>query len=138
VVIGAAHGSPAVTYTARSVTCGSVQPAALAVATQAVSVPWRAVTGVENDSILVRASLPACGQLQGIDSGGSAKVWTITVAAVVPEVHGRCDGIRDITETVVLGPVGNPPGAPPPLVSASTIIRHGHLGPSMQAIAPRS
>jgi hypothetical protein len=138
VVIGAAHGSPAVTYTARSVLCGSVQPAALAMASEAVSVPWHAVTGVENDSIQVKAMLPACGQLQGIDSGGSATVWTITVIAVVPDVHGRCDGTSEITETASLGPVGNPTGAPPPLVSTSTVIRHGHLGPSMQVIAPRS
>jgi hypothetical protein len=138
VVIGAAHGSPAVTYKAPSVLCESVQPATLTPATEVVSVPWQALTGVENESIRVRASLPACGQLEGIDSGGSAKVWTITVAAVVPDVHGRCDGTRDITQTVSLGPVGNPPGAPPPLVSASTIIRHGTLGPSMMAVAPPS
>ena len=73
VVIGAGHGSPAVTYTAPSLFCGSVQPAALALATEVVSVPWQAVTGVENESLEVRASLPACGQLEGISSGGSAQ-----------------------------------------------------------------
>ncbi len=113
VVIGAGHGSPAVTYTAPSLFCGSVQPAALALATEVVSVPWQAVTGVENESLEVRASLPACGQLEGISSGGSAKVTTVTVAAVVPDAHGRCDGTSDITQTVALGPVDNPPGAPP-------------------------
>ena len=95
VVIGAGHGSPAVTYTAPSLFCGSVQPAALALATEVVSVPWQAVTGVENQSLEVRASLPACGRLEGISSGGSAKVTTVTVAAVVPDAHGRCDGTSD-------------------------------------------
>jgi hypothetical protein len=138
VVIGAAQGSPAVTYTARSVLCGSAQPPALALASEVLSEPWQSVAGVKNDSIIVRATLPACGQLEGIDSGGSTKVWTVTVAAVVPDVHGRCDGTREITRTVDLGPVGNPPGAPPPLVSASTRIRHGTLGPSVVAVAPTS
>ncbi len=138
VVIGAAHGSPAVTYTAPSLFCGSVQPAALALATEVVSVPWQAVTGVENESFEVRASLPACGQLEGISSGGSAKVTTVTVAAVVPDAHGRCNGTSDVTQTVALGPVDNPPGAPPPLVTASTVIRHGPLGPTKLAVAPAS
>jgi hypothetical protein len=137
VVIGATHGSPAVTYSARSVLCESVQPAALALATEVISVPWQALTSVENASIRVRTSMPACGELQGIDSGGSAKVVTITVAAVVPDVHGRCDGPHEITQTVALGPADNP-GAPPPLASASTAIRHGHLGPMLLAVAPGS
>jgi len=62
----------------------------------------------------LEASLPACGQLEGISSGGSAKVTTVTVAAVVPDTHGRCNGASDVTQTVALGPVDNPPGAPPP------------------------
>ena len=100
--------------------------------------PWQAVTGVENESFEVRASLPACGQLEGISSGGSAKVTTVTVAAVVPDMHGRCNGTSDVTQTVALGPVDNPPGAPPPLVTASTVIRHGPLGPTRLAVAPAS
>jgi hypothetical protein len=73
VVIGAAHGSPAVAFTAPSLVCGSVQPAALALASEVISVPWQALTGVENDSIQLRASLPACGSFEGIASGGSPK-----------------------------------------------------------------
>jgi hypothetical protein len=138
VVIGAAHGSPAVTYKAPTTVCGYVQPAALARATEVLSVPWQAPAGVENQSIQVRATLPACGQFQGVSSGGTARVWTITVTAVVPDVHGRCDGKSDITQTVALGPVGNPPGAPPPLVSGSTSIRHGPVGPSRLTMAPGS
>jgi hypothetical protein len=138
VVIGAMHGSPAVTYTAPSLFCGSVQPATLAQATEVLSVPWQAMTGLENQSIQVRASLPACASFEGITSSGSAKVTTITVAAVLPDVHGRCNGTSDITETVALGPPGNPPGAPPPVVTASTLLRHGSLGPSQLALAPRS
>jgi hypothetical protein len=139
VVIGAARGSPAVTYTAPSLFCGSVQPASLALATEVVSVPWQALTGLENQSIQVRASLPACGRFESIGSGGSARVITVTITAVVPDVHGRCQGARTITQSVPLGPAGNPPGAPPPLVTASTIIRHGPLGPSRLAVdAPRS
>jgi hypothetical protein len=135
VVIGAAHGSPAVTYTAPSLFCGSVQPAALALATEVLSVPWQALTGVENDSIQLRASLPACGSFESITSSGGAKVTTITVSAVVPDVHGRCEGARTTTQSVALGPIGNPPGAPPPLVTASTVIRHGSLGPMRLAVA---
>ena len=137
VVVGAKNGSPAVTYKAPSMFCGSVQPAALALASEIVSVPWQALTGVANQSIQLRVTLPACASLEGIASGGSAKVTTITVTAVVPDVHGRCDGTSDVTQTVALGPVGNP-GAPPPLVTASTIIRHGPLGPSRLAVAPGS
>lgn len=138
VVIGATHGSPAVTYSAPSLFCGRVQPAALAKATEVLSVPWQALTAVEDQSIRVRASLPACAGLQGTASGGSAKEFTITISAVVPDVHGRCDGRRDITQTVAMGPVDNPPGAPPPLVTATTIIRHGALGPMRLAVAPGS
>jgi hypothetical protein len=138
VVIAAAHGSPAVAYTAPSLFCGSVQPATLARATEVLSVPWQALTGLENQSIQVRASLPACASFEGITSSGSAKVMTITVAAVVPDVHGRCNGVSDITESVALGPPGNPPDAPPPLVTTSTVLRHGSLGPSQLAFAPRS
>jgi hypothetical protein len=139
VVIGAAHGSPAVAFTAPSLFCGAVQPATLAQATEVLSVPWQPLTSLENQSIQVRASLPACANFEGITSSGSAKVTTITVAAVVPDVHGRCNGTSDITETVALGPPGNPPGAPPPLVTSSTVLRHGSLGPSQLALAaPRS
>jgi hypothetical protein len=138
VVIGAAHGSPAVAFTAPSVLCGSVRPATLAPATEVLSVPWQEVTGLENQAIQVRVSLPACGDFEGITSVGSTKVTTVTVAAVVPDVHGRCNGSSDITETVALGPPGNPPDAPPPLVTASTLIRHGPLGPSQLAVAPGS
>jgi hypothetical protein len=138
VVIGAGQGSPAVTYTAPTLFCGSVQPATVALATEVLSVPWQALSGLQNESIRVRASLPACAQLEGVSSGGSAKVTTITVAAVVPDTHGRCDGTSDITQTVALGPVDNPPGAPPPLVTPSTIIRHGPLGPTTLAVAPGS
>jgi hypothetical protein len=94
------------------------------------------LTGVENDSIQLRASLPACGSFESITSSGGAKVTTITVSAVVPDVHGRCDGAGTTTQSVALGPIGNPPGAPPPLVTASTVIRHGSLGPMRLTVAP--
>jgi len=138
VVIGAADGSPAVTYSAPSLFCGRVQPAAGGQATAVLSVPWQALTAVENQSIRVRASLPACASFEGIASGGSAKEFTITISAVVPDVHGRCEGTSDITQTVVMGPVDNPPGAPPPLITATTAIRHGALGPMQLAVAPAS
>jgi hypothetical protein len=138
VVIGTGHGAPAVTYTARTALCGTVQPPAVAAANEVLSVPWRVVTGVENDSIALRASLPDCGQLQGVNSAGSAKVVTIIVDAVVPDVHGRCHGPHTVRQTVALGPVGDTPGAPPPLISGSTVIRHGRLGPSLLADAPHS
>ena len=92
VVIGAADGSPAVAYTAPSLFCGSVQATSLAPATEVVSVPWQALTGVENDSIPIACTLPACGSFESITSSGGAKVTTIAVSAVVPDVHGRCGG----------------------------------------------
>jgi hypothetical protein len=138
VVIAAGTGSPAVTYTARSILCESLRPASLAPASEVYSVPWRPLSGVDNNSIRVQATLPACGTLQGISSGGTAQESTITVLAVVPDVHGRCSGTQQTAETVFLGPVGNPPGAPPPLVTATTTIRHGRLGPSPLAVPPPS
>jgi hypothetical protein len=136
VVIGAAHGSPAVAYAAPSVLCDHRQPATLSRATEDVSVPWRALTSLANQSIRVRVTLPDCARLEGTAAGGSAQVSTVTVDAVVPDVHGHCAGITDLTEIVVFGPTGNPPGAPPPLVSASTLIRHAAVGPEMTAVAP--
>ncbi|MGO8862057.1 MAG: hypothetical protein ACLQRH_15020 [Acidimicrobiales bacterium] len=138
VVIGAVSGSPAVSYTARSSVCTSVQAASLAKATEVLSVPWQLLSGPRTGSIRLRATLPPCGDLEGISSGGSAKAWTITVGAVVPDVLGRCGPTHSATQTVDLGPPGNPPGAPPSPVSASTLILHGPLGPVALALAPAS
>ena len=108
VVIGAVSGSPAVSYTARSSVCTSVQAASLAKATEVLSVPWQLLSGPRTGSIRLRATLPPCGDLEGISSGGSAKAWTITVGAVVPDVLGRCGRTHSATQTVDLGPPGNP------------------------------
>ena len=129
VVIGAVHGSPAVVYTARSAVCGSLQPATLTNASEAVSIPWRPTGGATSGTIQLEATVPPCGTVAGITSGGSAESFTITVAATVPDVLSHCGGARTVAETVNLGPVGNPPGAPPPVVSSSTEILHGQLGP---------
>jgi hypothetical protein len=132
VVIGA-HGSPAVTYTARSIVCDALRPATLARASEEYSVPWREVGGLADDEINVRATIPPCGVLQGSSSGGSAQEITIAIQAVVPDVHGRCTGSHVANQIVSLGPDANTPGAPPPLVTKSTKIRHGRLGPTATA-----
>jgi hypothetical protein len=135
VVIGAVRGAPAVSYTARSEVCASVQPALLAVATEVVSVPWQATGGIEGGSMQVRVTMPPCGSLEGVSSGGSAESWTITVGAVVPDAPSRCGPSSSITQTVDLGPPNNPPGAPPSPVSARTTLIHGPLGPVHLTVA---
>ena len=118
--------------------CTSVQAASLAKATEVLSVPWQLLSGPSGGSIRLRATLPPCGHLVGISGGGSEKAWRITVGAVVPDVLGRCGSTQSITQTVDLGPPGNPPGAPPPPVSAATRILHGPIGPVALALAPLS
>ena len=76
----------------------------------------------------MRASIPACGNYQAVSAGGSAKSFTITLYAVVPDVAHNCGGVRYATESISIGPL-NAPGAPPPVVSPSTLIEHGPLGP---------
>jgi hypothetical protein len=129
IVIGAARGTPAVSYTARSEVCLSVQAASLAVATEVLSVPWQPISGIEGGSMQVRVTIPPCGSLEGVSSGGSAKGATITIGAVVPDAPSGCGPSSTITQTVFLGPPNNPPGAPPSPVSASTPILHAPLGP---------
>jgi len=129
VVIGAVHGSPAVVYTARSAVCGSLQPATLTNASEAISIPWRPTGSATNGAIELEATVPPCGTVAGITSGGSAEAFTITVAATVPDVLSHCGGASTVAEKVNFGPVGNPPHAPPPVVTGATQILHGQLGP---------
>ncbi|MGP0030714.1 MAG: hypothetical protein ACLPVF_09445 [Acidimicrobiales bacterium] len=129
VVIGAGNGSPAVSYAARSAVCRSVQPAAMARARQALSIPWRPVDGIEDGAIRVRATLPPCATVGGTSGSGDARTFTITVGAVVPDVRGRCAPRRSVTESVTVGSAQNRLGAPPPVVTSSTRIVHGRLGP---------
>jgi hypothetical protein len=129
VVIGAVHGSPAVAYTARSVVCGTLHPATTSTASEAVSIPWRSVGTPTNGALPVQATVPPCGTVAGITTGGSASSVTITVAATVPDVRSHCGGALNVPETVQFGPVGHPPGAPPSIVSSGTQIVHGPLGP---------
>jgi hypothetical protein len=133
VVIGGTTGAPAVSYTARSLFCENIQPAALANATEMVSVRWEALGSFHNGALRVRAPLPACGTLAGISSGGTSKSETITVTVTVPDVRHHCAGPRTTTQTLNLGPIGNTPGAPPSPISATTAIVHGVLGPVLAA-----
>jgi hypothetical protein len=135
VVVGAAGGSPAVSYTARSEICLSVQAASLARATEVLSVPWQAVSGIEGGSIQVRVTIPPCGSLSGISTSESAKAATISVGAQVPDDPSGCGPSSTITQTVYLGPPNNPPGAPPSPVPASTTLLHGPVGPVHLAVA---
>jgi hypothetical protein len=127
-VIGATHGSPVVTYVAASAPCGSVVRATLTNASEAISLPWQALGPVAGGSLPVRATIPPCGSLTGIMTGRSAQSMTVTLGAVVPDVHGPCQGAQSVTKVVAFGPEGAP-GAPPPLVSSRTQVRHGAVGP---------
>ncbi|HEX3980841.1 MAG TPA: hypothetical protein VHW93_06440 [Acidimicrobiales bacterium] len=131
VVLGDSVGGPAVVYRARSAPCGSVVPASLTNALEAFSVPWSALGPVESEILTVRVAVPACGGIAGIATGGSATAMTVTVYALVPEspVATSCAPGRQVTRTVAMGP-GNAPGAPPPLVSPTTVILHGKTGPT--------
>jgi hypothetical protein len=127
-VIGATHGSPAVTYVAESAPCGSVVRSTLTNASEAISLPWQALGPVAGGSLQVRTTIPTCGSFAGVTTGGSARSMTITLGAVVPDVHGPCQGAKAVTKVVTFGP-NDAPGAPPPLVSASTHLVHGTVGP---------
>jgi hypothetical protein len=130
VVIGARTGSPAVVYRARSEACGRVAKSSLANALEAISVPWIPNGILVSELLSVQVDVPPCGGIGGIATGGSAAAMTVTVYALVPEspVAMSCSPRRFVNQTVVLGP-GSTPGAPPPLVSSSTQILHGTLGP---------
>jgi hypothetical protein len=128
VIIGATNGSPAVTYVARSEICDSIAPAALAKATEIVSVPW-IQTGRSNIALSIRTLLPPCGSLDGISSGGSGKMFSVSVTASVPDVLNNCAPAHYVSQEIDFGPPNNPPGAPPPIVTASTLITHGKVGP---------
>ncbi len=129
VVIGSS-GRPAVVYRARSAPCGRVVPASLTNALETVSVPWIPEGVLASEVLNVQVDVPRCGEIEGVATGGSANAMTVTVYAVLPEspVDKSCTPRRFVSQTVRLGP-GNVPGAPPPLVSASTRILHGDLGP---------
>jgi hypothetical protein len=127
-VVGAAHGSPAVTYVATAAPCGNVARASLSNASEEISIPWQALGPIQNGSLSVRTTIPPCGIFASTSSGGSAQSTTITVTAVVPDVHGHCHGPQSVTESVFISPEGDP-GAPPPIVTAQTRLLHGPLGP---------
>jgi hypothetical protein len=131
VVIGDKTGSPAVVYRARSEACGRVDQSSLANAREAISVPWTPNGILVSEVMSVQVDVPPCAGIGGISTGGSAKAMTITVYALVPEspVAMSCVPRRLVNQTVTLGP-GSTPDAPPPLVSSSTHILHGVLGPA--------
>jgi hypothetical protein len=133
VVIGAATGAPAVTYTARSLVCTSVQPAAVAKATEVESARWRALSPLTNGAFTLRATVPACGTLEGTGSEGSAQSVTVTVDVTVPDVPAHCTGVHTVTQPESLGP---PEGAPNPgpasLITSATVIQHARVGPISQ------
>ena len=128
-MIGAASGSPAVAYSARTSMCG-FPPTGPSVtsADEVVSIPWAALGEVKAGQLSVPGSLPPCGTYQGASVSGDAESLTITLAAGVPDVTLRCPALRLLDESVQVGPP-NSPGAPPSLVSPSTVLKHGTLGP---------
>ncbi len=136
VIIGDKPGSPAVVYKARSEACGRVDTSSLANAREAVSVPWIPNGILVSEVMNVQVSVPPCAGIGGVSTGGSATAMTITVYALVPEspVAVSCVPNRVVNQTVTLGP-GSTPDAPPPLVSSSTHLLHGDLGP-VQVVGP--
>jgi hypothetical protein len=122
VVIGAAHGAPAVTYVARSERCTALVPTAVSPASEEVSVPWHAAGPLENGAIEAVTSLPPCGSFSTISAGGTASAVTVTLAALVPDQRRHCHGRTTVTEKVVLNPLGG----------TGTAIRHGRLGPETE------
>jgi len=129
IVIGAANGSPAVAYTARTSICGfapsgpSVSPT-----DEVVSIPWVATGQVKAGQLSVQATLPPCGTFEGSSVSGSAQSMTVTLAVEVPDIPLHCPAVQPLNESVQVGSP-NSPGAPPSLVSPSTVIEHGDLGP---------
>jgi hypothetical protein len=128
VVIGSAHGAPAVTYVAGSERCDADVPASVTAASETISIPWVAAGPLDNGSIEAEANVPPCGTFSSISSGGTASSITITLAAIVPDRRRHCSGPSPVTEKVMVDPPASP-GAPPPLVTARTTIRHGRVGP---------
>jgi len=132
VVIGAATGSPAVSYVARTAFC-DYPPSGptVAVASEVVSVPWLA-TGPDRSGegqLTGLAQIPSCGTLAGPGGGGKigeADVWTVT--AIVPD-DGPCVGTRSVPVTIGVD-LPNAPGVP---TTVATPIEHGPLGPVQQA-----
>jgi hypothetical protein len=136
VVIGSAPGSPALSYTARSLVCDSAQPSSITNASEILSVPWKPVGPgpLTPGSLTVEALIPKCGGFEGISSGGSSKGMTVTIAASLPDRPKElCKAARWEMETVALNPPSGP-GAPPPVASTSTPIRHGSVGPIRLAV----
>jgi hypothetical protein len=120
VVVGSAHGAPAVTYVARSAPCHAVAPASVTNASRSVSIPWRAAGPINNGSVRLEATVPPCGTFTSISSVGSSSSVTITLTAVVPDVRRHCHGSSSVRETVTL----------PPMFTDHSAIRHGRLGPA--------
>lgn len=129
-VLDAAKGSPAVTFVAASEPCGKVVPSSVGKASEVISIPWQATGPLVNGSLPVRTTIPPCGTLRGISSGGSAASATITLDVTVPDVHGQCNGAKSVTETVNLGVPNPAPGSPPPVENSGTEILHGAVGPT--------
>jgi hypothetical protein len=129
VVLGST-GTPAVAYSARSFECGHLSAASLTAASEALSVPWDQVGGLDNGNINLSATVPPCGTVAGVSSGGSKSSITITVDVTVPDVATRCGGATQASESVMVDPSVSDPGAPPPLVTIATKVLHGKVGPA--------
>jgi hypothetical protein len=131
VVLGAATGSPAVAYVARTSTCGSSPTGpTVTAARKVVSIPWVPLGTVTAGRLTVRATVPPCGTYRGASSSGTVASLTLTLAADVPDVPHGCGGVRTVTESVQIGLPAVPvlsPQSPPP-ASAGTKIDHGPLG----------
>ena len=133
VVLGALNGTPAVAYQARTSVCGETPTAPTVTGVdEVVSVPWTSGGPLQDGTLAVLAQIPRCGTVQGIATGGTHSSLTVSVYALVnDQPDNRCPPARVVTEHLQLAPGG--PGAPPPVVSSQTVLRHGALGPSRQA-----
>jgi hypothetical protein len=116
VVVGAADGVPALTYTARSSFCGR-PPAGptVALATKTLSIPWHMISPRQGDTVTIGFELPPCGRLVSTNLSGSAPSATVEVDATTPDVPLPCPAPVAKTTRVEVG--------------GAAVIGHAPVGP---------
>jgi hypothetical protein len=130
VIVGDAPGSPAVVYMAVRADCGSLFPARLVLATERISVPWKATGPLKGQSLPVEFAMPTCASYIGPESNGSKSSVTISIDVLRNENASAmyCTASPStLKKDIYLGRPG--PGSSSPLVTKSTVIGHGPTGP---------
>ena len=130
VIVGDAPGSPAVVYMAVRAECGSLNSARLVLATEKISVPWKATGPLKGQSLPVEFAMPTCASYIGSESKGSKSSVTISIDVLRNENASAmyCTASPSALNKDVY--LGRPrPGSSALLVTKSTAIRHGPTGP---------